>query len=73
MNVMCWIETQVEDTLVLIVFDCSRIDIHDMISVLELGHKLKIVFHLRWLTENFNRRPFTLNMLSISGVSVSCR
>ena len=54
MSVMCLVETQVEDTLVLMVFDCSCINIHDMISILKLGHKLKIMFHLRWLKENFN-------------------
>ena len=47
MSVMCLVETQVEDTLVLTVFDCSCIDIHDMISILKLGHKLNIMFHLR--------------------------
>ena len=54
MSVMCLVETQVEDTLVLMVFDCSCTDIHDVISILMLGHKLKIMFHLRWLKENFN-------------------
>ena len=53
-SVMCLVETQVEDTLVLMVFDCSCIDICDMISILKLGHKLNIMFHLRWLKENFN-------------------
>ena len=54
MSVLCLVETQVEDTLVLMVFDFSCIDIHDMISILKLGHKLKIMFQLRWLKENFN-------------------
>ena len=54
MSVMCLVETQVEDILVLMVFDCSCIDIHDMISILKLGHKLKIRFYLTWLKENFN-------------------
>ena len=38
MSVICLVETQVEDTLVLMVFDCFCIDIYDMISILKLGH-----------------------------------
>ena len=35
-SVMCLVETQVEDTLELMVFDCFCIDICDMISILKL-------------------------------------
>ena len=75
MSVMCLVETQVEDTLVLMVFDCSCIDICDMISILKLGHKLNIIkekLHcgLFWATR-LNSLPVTrFQSVSIQNVNI---